>query len=131
MAGRGFNMQVQLCGNTRERLVEEAQGHYPDECCGVLLGHRANFEVLDFRPLENTAAGACAHFRISPLELYRVEREIEDGDLEIVGFYHSHPDCEAVLSREDREYMVPELVYIILSVVSGRVVDIKSYRKNQ
>ena len=125
-------MEIQLYGNTRERLIEEVQRYYPDECCGVLLGNRANFEVRDFRPLENTAGGnrAATHFRISPLDLYRVEREIEGGELEIVGFYHSHPDCEAIPSKKDAEYMVPGLAYVIVSVVSGLVADIKSYRKN-
>ena len=59
--------------------------------------------------------------------------EIKKADprgLEIVGIYHSHPDCPAILSKEDEKYMVPGLEYVIMSVQNGEVVDVKSYRKS-
>ena len=113
------------------KLEKEAIQSYPNECCGVLLGHLSKLEVLDIRPLDNSIGGgqALTHFKISPLDVYQVEREIEGSDLEIVGFYHSHPDCEAVPSKEDTEYMVPGLAYIILSVTSNGVADIRTYKK--
>lgn len=115
------------------KLVKEAVQSYPNECCGVLLGNRTSCEIQDIRPLNNAAGKTrtLTHFKISPLDVYQVEREIEGSDLEIVGFYHSHPDCEAIPSKEDSEYMVPGLVYIILSVTSTGVVDIRCYKKKQ
>ena len=114
------------------KLEKEAIQSYPNECCGVLLGNRTSREVQDIRPLNNAAGETRTqtHFRISPLDVYQVECEIEGSDLEIVGFYHSHPDCEAVPSKEDSEYMVPGLVYFILSVTSSGVVDIRTYKKD-
>lgn len=70
------------------------------------------------------------HFEADPLFLYQVEREIEGSGLEIVGFYHSHPDYEAVPSREDAENMVPGLVYVIISVTGEGVVDIRNYKND-
>jgi proteasome lid subunit RPN8/RPN11 len=58
-----------------------------------------------------------------------LEQEIEASGLEIVGVYHSHPDCPAILSKEDEKYMLPGLEYVIMSVQNGEVVDVKSYKK--
>ena len=115
----------------RLKIEEDARRNYPNECCGVLLGHLSKLEVLDIRALDNSleSAQASAHFKISPMDIYHVEREIEGGDLEIVGFYHSHPDCEAIPSKEDAEYMVPGLAYVILSITSSDVVDIRCYKR--
>ena len=115
---------------TTSKLVKEAIQSYPNECCGVLLGRLSKFEVLDIRALGNSIRDerASTHFKIFPLDVYQVEREIEGSDLEIVGFYHSHPDSEAVPSKEDAEYMVPGLVYVILSVTSTGVSDIRAYQ---
>ena len=82
-------------------------------------------EAINQIPEEKTKR----HFEIDPLFLYQVEREIEGSDLEIVGFYHSHPDCKAIPSKQDLEYMIPGLVYAILSVTKDGVVDIQYFQK--
>ncbi len=118
----------------RQRIAEEARQSYPHECCGILLGKNApdgKFEVTEIRALPNRiqGEGRGTHFEADPLFLYQVEREIEGSGLEIVGFYHSHPDYEAIPSREDAKNMVPGLVYVIVSVTKEGVVDIRSYRR--
>jgi proteasome lid subunit RPN8/RPN11 len=89
------------------------------------------FEVTEIRALPNRiqGEGRGTHFEADPLFLYQVEWEIEGNGLEIVGFYHSHPDYEAIPSREDVENMVPGLVYMIISVTREGVADIRSYRR--
>ena len=114
-----------------------AQNAYPGECCGILLGKSAEksengeIEVIEAREAPNQVQGAqkAAHFSIDPLFVYQVEQEIEGVGLEVVGFYHSHPDCAAVPSDEDYEKMVPGLVYVILSVTKYGVKDVRSYKK--
>ena len=119
----------------RQCIAEEARQSYPHECCGILLGKNApdgKFEVMEIRALPNRiqGEGRRTHFEADPLFLYQVEREIEGSGLEIVGFYHSHPDYEAIPSREDAENMVPGLVYVIISVTGEGVVDIRSYKND-
>ena len=119
----------------RQRIAEKARQSYPHECCGILLGKTTpdgKFEVMEIRALPNRiqGEGRRTHFEADPLFLYQVEREIEGSGLEIVGFYHSHPDYEAVPSREDAENMVPGLVYVIISVTGEGVVDIRSYKND-
>ena len=119
----------------RQCIAEEARQSYPHECCGILLGKNTpdgKFEVMEIRALPNRiqGEGRGMHFEADPLFLYQVEREIEGSGLEIVGFYHSHPDYEAIPSREDVENMVPGLVYVIISVTGEGVVDIRNYKND-
>ena len=116
------------------QMESAAKKAYPCECCGILVGKKSEkgeIEVTEIREATNQIQGdqQATHFSIDPLSLYNIERELDSRDLEIVGFYHSHPDCKAILSDEDRKYMVPGLLYVILSVTANGVVDVKSYTK--
>ncbi len=117
------------------QMESAAKKAYPCECCGILVGKkskRGEIEVTEIREASNKIQGEqeTAHFSIDPLFLYNIERELESRSLEIVGFYHSHPDCKAILSDEDIKYMVPGLVYTILSVTAQGVMDVKSYTRD-
>ena len=116
-----------------EQMVLAAKKAYPSECCGILVGKKSEMgeiEVTEIREASNQFHGQkSVHFQIDPLFIYHLEQEIEARGLEIVGVYHSHPDCPAILSKEDEKYMVPGLEYVIMSVKNGEVVDVKSYRK--
>ena len=59
------------------------------------------------------------------MEIYRLERKYEEQGYEIVGFYHSHPDCPAVPSEEDEREMIPDMVYLIVSVNKGCLNDLR------
>ena len=112
-----------------------AKKAYPSECCGILVGKKSEkgeIEVTDIREASNQIQGGeeASHFSIDPLFLYNTERELESRGLEIVGFYHSHPDCKAILSAEDIKYMVPGLIYTIMSVTVQGVEDVKSYTRD-
>ena len=114
-------------------MVLAATKAYPNECCGILVGkksERGDIEVTEIRKATNLFQGQkSVHFQIDPLFIYRLEQELEVRGLEIVGIYHSHPNCPAILSKEDEKYMLPGLEYVIMSVQNGEVVDVKSYRK--
>ena len=111
-----------------------AKKAYPSECCGILVGkksERGDIEINEIREASNQFQGQkSVYFQIDPLFIYRLEQELEVRGLEIVGIYHSHPDCPAVLSKEDENYMVPGLEYVIMSVKNGEVVDVKSYQRD-
>ncbi|MBR4785531.1 MAG: M67 family metallopeptidase [Fibrobacter sp.] len=128
-------MEIELGEITTCQMTLAAIAAYPGECCGILLGKTSEsgeVEILETREAHNQIQGAqkSAHFRVDPLFLYQVEREIEGSGIEVIGFYHSHPDCAAVPSDEDYENMVPGLIYVILSVTKDGVKDIRSYKKD-
>ena len=123
---------INLCEKISEQMVRDAQQAYPHECCGILIGKiDGSITVSDIRKANNLVTGAQnrCHFEMDPMFLYQVEREIERSGLEIVGFYHSHPDCKAVPSEQDLHYMIPGLVYAILSVTKDGVADIQYFQK--
>ena len=123
---------INLCEKISEQMVLDALQAYPHECCGILIGKiDGSITVSDIRKANNLVTGAQnrCHFEMDPMFLYQVEREIERNGLEIVGFYHSHPDCKAVPSERDLRYMIPGLVYAILSVTKDGVADIQYFQK--
>ena len=116
-----------------------AKKAYPAECCGILLGKSPEnsetgaIEVLETREAPNQIQEGqnSVHFQMDPLFLYQVEREL-DGDnggtkLDVVGFYHSHPNCKAIPSEEDLKNMIPGLAYVILSITKEGVADVQCY----
>ena len=106
---------------------------YPEECCGVLIGRPAAGDgtTLVERLLSvDNERGDSRHNRyvISPETILAAQREARVAGLEIVGYYHSHPDHPARPSDFDREHAWPGLSYLIVSVERGQAVDARSWR---
>ena len=80
-------------------------------------------------PIENTAAERETHFYIDPLETYKAEITAEFEQLEIVGFYHSHPNFKAIPSCEDKDFMIEGYAYPIVSVRNGKFEEIRCFEK--
>jgi proteasome lid subunit RPN8/RPN11 len=66
-------------------------------------------------------------FLIRPEELMRGEKYARDQGLDVVGFYHSHPDDVAVPSQYDLEHAWPTYSYIVIAVEKGRAADLRSW----
>ena len=87
-----------------EEIRRHGEDTYPHECCGVLLG-----EMEDGRNIVKSTV-RCGNTRqdspqdrynIDPRELVKIQREGRERGYDIVGFYHSHPDCPAQWSATD------------------------------
>jgi proteasome lid subunit RPN8/RPN11 len=77
---------------------------YPHECCGVLLGRSTGEtnQVEDAVRAGNTRTDSAHNrYNIAPQELVRIQRQGRERGLDIVGFYHSHPDHPAQWSKTD------------------------------
>ena len=119
----------------RHADLDEIRRHgeetYPHECCGVLLG------AIDDDTREVRATVRCGNTRIDspqnrynidPRELVRVQREARERDLDIVGFYHSHPDHPARWSPTDfQEAHWIGCSYVITSVQQGKAAVTNSF----
>lgn len=107
--------------------LAEIQQHgaaaYPHECCGFLLGRvEQNRRVVSqIHRAENQRSDSLHNrYQISPQEYLHAERLAAAARLEIVGFYHSHPDHPARPSQFDLENAWPGLVYVIVGVNQGQ-----------
>lgn len=111
------------------RLHAHAQEGFPHEVVGILAGTRADNTVTRVAVLVNERADS-AHNRytVSGLVLQRAEQKLVDEGLEIVGYYHSHPDHPAQYSDFDRDHAWPNMSYVIVSVLSGVASNTLSWR---
>ena len=104
----------------KKTLYFYAKNAYPEECCGILLGKREDGKRYAYKVIatENMSdeKRKGTHFRISPLEVARIEMSAEREGLEMIGFYHSHPNYDASVSREDARYMLSGYSYPIISI---------------
>lgn len=107
---------------------------YPEECCGILIGHHqeeASEGALVQRIL--SAQNACQDRRtdrylIDPRTILAAHREARAMEMDIVGYYHSHPDQPAKPSDFDRQHAWSEVSYMIVSVEQGKVAQTRSWR---
>jgi proteasome lid subunit RPN8/RPN11 len=115
-----------------DRLRAHAEAAYPEECCGVLLGRveSDSIRVTDLFPVENRDPDARERrYLIGPGDYLRAERTAEDAGLDVVGFYHSHPDHPARPSATDlAEATFPGFVYTITAVERGRAASTTAWR---
>jgi proteasome lid subunit RPN8/RPN11 len=104
---------------------------YPYECCGVLLGRSlegANQVEEVVRAGNTRTDSAHNRYQISPLELIRAQREGRERGLDIVGFYHSHPDHPAQWSKTDfAEAHWIGCSYVITSVQAGHAEETNAF----
>jgi proteasome lid subunit RPN8/RPN11 len=96
---------------------------YPHECCGVLLGRSADGvnSVEDALRAGNTRTDSAHNrYHIAPQELVKIQRQGRERGLDIVGFYHSHPDHPAQWSPTDfAEAHWLSCSYVITAVEQG------------
>ncbi len=115
------------------RDLESIQSHgeacYPEECCGFLIGSAEGgaTRVERILPAANTG-GRSDRFTVPPETVLAVHKEARAAGLDVVGYYHSHPDHPARPSRLDRENAWPGYACLIVSVVGGQAVETRSWR---
>ena len=104
---------------------------YPNECCGFLLGKQVNGdkEVISTFPSNNASASAEQYHRflITPQAYLECEKFARSKDLDIIGFYHSHPNAAARPSSYDIEHGWPWYSYVIVSVKNSKADDVTSW----
>jgi proteasome lid subunit RPN8/RPN11 len=89
-----------VTSGTMATLRNEARLAHPHECCGLLLG-KGNRVALA-RPAANVHSDPGCHFEIDPKALISAHRAARAGGLEVLGYYHSHPNGRAEPSACDR-----------------------------
>ena len=117
-----------------KELVERIRAHgaetYPDECCGALLGRDLELrEIVALFPVINRRDDSPRNrFSVSAQDVVDAEKSARAQGLDVVGWYHSHPDHPARPSQYDRDHAWPWYSYIIVSVAQGQPQDMTSWR---
>jgi proteasome lid subunit RPN8/RPN11 len=114
-----------------EEIRRQGETAYPAECCGVLAGYLGEVkEVSRLLPMVNRRSDNPHRYLILPDDLRRAEAELRSAGLEVLGFYHSHPDHPAVPSPFDTEHAWPWYSYIIVRVDRSRAAELTSWVLN-
>ena len=120
-----------------EALRAHGEETYPNECCGVLLGKNiagegdsgaVNHVQQTVRAGNTRTDSAHNRYNIAPQELVKIQRQARGLGLDIVGFYHSHPDHPAQWSTTDfAEAHWLGCSYIITGVERGKAATTNSF----
>jgi proteasome lid subunit RPN8/RPN11 len=114
---------LRLTAATYESLRLHGEETYPHECCGVLLGRsgdEGNTVEAAVRAGNTRTDSAHNRYNIAPQDLVKIQRRGREQGLDIVGFYHSHPDHPAQWSTTDlAEAHWLGCSYVITAVAGG------------
>lgn len=115
-------MEIRLERGTGDAIRRHAAEAYPEECCGAMLGRAGagGKSVTRTLRIENARTDSARNrFLVTDRDYLRVEAQAAADGLDLIGFYHSHPDHPARPSRYDLEHAFPVFSYVIVSVAGG------------
>ena len=122
---------IEIADEHLREIRAHGERDYPFECCGLLIGR---FDgdgkvVVETYAISNAREEAAKRnrFLIRPEELMRGEKYAREKRLDVVGFYHSHPDARAVPSKYDLDHAWPSYSYIVVAVEKGHAADLRSW----
>lgn len=131
--GTSDQRQCNIVDSALETMKTSALSGYPYEVCGLLIGmvNEKCWEIAEARVVENlNKTRASDRFQLDPLTYQRIDRSLRGSGREIVGVFHSHPDCLARPSPTDLEHAWDMFLYPIVSVIDGVIVDVNYWALN-
>jgi len=114
-------------------MVSHAQQAYPNECCGAMIGALDGDSkiVRESIALENAFEGAqAARYELRPEDLLAADAAARARNMDLIGIYHSHPDCDAYFSKTDLQNSCPWYSFVALSVQKGQFHHTNSWLPN-
>ncbi|RJP75146.1 MAG: M67 family peptidase [Candidatus Abyssobacteria bacterium SURF_17] len=113
-------------------IYEHARETYPEECCGILVGRDAGKDrfITESHRAENMSKERRhERYLVDERKLIEVIKSVRGSQVDVVGFYHSHPDYPSRPSGFDTESAAwPGYSYLIVSVEADKVVSAQSWQ---
>ena len=114
-------------------MVAHAEKTFPNECCGAMLGSIDGDEkkVLKAVTIESSYTGEQgARYELRPEDLLEADRQARAAGMDLIGIFHSHPDCDAYFSKTDLENSCPWYSFVVLSIKNGKFDHANSFLPN-
>ena len=113
-------------------MVAHARESYPNECCGAMLGDNTGDKTVNAAMrLDNAFAGAqAARYELRPEDLLAADKAARERHMDLIGIYHSHPDCDAYFSKTDLQNSCPWYSFVVLSIQKGEFHHANSWLLN-
>jgi proteasome lid subunit RPN8/RPN11 len=125
---------IRLPPELARRIRDAAASAYPDECCGLLIGHREGEALVvdGIAESANLSERPRDSFEIDLRLRLRLQKELRGTGRDIIGHYHSHPDAPAAPSERDRaQAWEPDMVWLIAGVSEGKAGDLGAFSLNE
>jgi proteasome lid subunit RPN8/RPN11 len=120
-------MAITLSAAVNAAIRAHGRETFPHECCGAMLGKDGI--VREAYALPNTTEeGPRRRFLVRPEDYRGAEERAREAGLELLGFYHSHPDHPAKPSQYDLDHAWPSFSYVIVSVMAGEDQSLTSWQ---
>jgi proteasome lid subunit RPN8/RPN11 len=128
----GTEPRARLSNEIAAKIRSHGAETYPHECCGALLGRELADdlrEIVALFPLVNRRDDSPRNrFSVTSDDVRDAEKAARAQGLDVLGWYHSHPDHPAKPSQYDQDHAWPWYSYIIVSVVNGEPQYMTSWR---
>lgn len=114
-------------------ILAHARATYPKECCGAMLGtiDGERKTVHASMQLQNAFEGAqAARYELRPEDLLAADKAARERQMDLIGIYHSHPDCDAYFSKTDLQNSCPWYSFVVLSIQKGEFHHANSWLPN-
>ena len=114
-------------------MVAHAEKTFPNECCGAMLGKNIGDLklVTEAVAIENSYTGEQgARYELRPEDLLAADKAARAAGLDLIGIFHSHPDCDAYFSKTDLENSCPWYSFVVLSIKGGKFDHANSFLPN-
>ena len=137
---------MRISRENHDEMTAAAEAEYPEECCGLLFRGPAGSEVVPMPNIQNKlheenpeehGRDARTAYNMDPMEKERIIERKEAEGMPLAAIYHSHPDEKSYFSETDsaaaavfgepREPNYPGVVYLVYSVIAGKVADLKAF----
>ncbi len=101
-----------------QQLITHAREDAPREACGIIIGR--NERAVEILPIANAAVDPVHTYVMEERALAAALTSLERRGLQLVAFYHSHPNSDPIPSPTDiRQAAYPETPYLIVGLKGG------------
>ena len=109
---------IKITNGAYKTMINHIKDTYPEEGCGALIGSENDSRLIKkVIPIENKVEKSrTKRYVIDPEDIIKVENKAKEEKLELLGFFHSHPDAPAEPSKFDLEHSSPWYSYVIISI---------------
>ena len=137
---------MRISRENHDEMTAAAEAEYPEECCGLLFRGPAGSDVVPMPNIQNKlheenpeehGRDARTAYNMDPMEKERIIERKEAEGMPLAAIYHSHPDEKSYFSETDsaaaavfgepREPNYPGVIYLVYSVIDGKVADLKAF----
>lgn len=124
--------RVRLPADVDAEIRVHCERAYPLEACGAIFGHGDGesepWTIASIRPAPNQHGDDQRRRYLVPPEFQMfAEREAGRQNLDVIGYFHSHPDHPAQPSEYDRVHAWAGYLYAICAVAQGKATELNAF----